>query len=70
MKSVGLLLNMWTEVAVVVRIMRIEIMHDHVDKDSEYGDNWANHDIDAEVNVVDVGDGEGDGNGLEWVQRS
>ena len=48
----------------VVRIMRIEIMHDHVDKDSEYGDNWANHEIDAE----DVGDGEGDG--LEWVQRS
>ena len=69
MKSVGLLLNMWTEVT-VVRIMRIEIMHDHVDKDSEYGDNWANHEIDAEVNVVDVGDGEGDGNGLEWVQRS
>ena len=48
----------------VVRIMRIEIMHDHVDKDSVYGDNWANHEIDAEVNVVDVGDGEGDGNGL------
>ena len=64
MKSVRLLLNMWTEVTVVVRIMRIEIMHDHVDKDSEYGDNWANHEIDAELNVVDVGDGEGDGNGL------
>ena len=32
----------------VARIMRIEIMHDHVDKDSEYGGNWANHEIDAE----------------------
>ena len=47
----------------VVRMMRIEIMHDHVDKDSEYGDNWANHEIDAEVNVVDIAAGEGDGNG-------